>query len=172
MNISSTMEDYLETIFELESGDRHVRVKDIAQKMNVKLPTVTSMLNTLQNRNLVSHEKYDHVELTRKGRKVAKEIYRSHTMIKKFLMDILNIDAKTADEDACKMEHAVSAETLERIVKFMEFIEECPRGGSDWIENFARYHKHGRSEEKCLEHMKDFEKQYSAEIKKIEDKLT
>jgi DtxR family Mn-dependent transcriptional regulator len=172
MNISSTMEDYLETIFELESDNEYVRVKDIAHKMNVKLPTVTSMLNTLQKRSLVSHEKYDHVELTRKGRKIAKEIYRSHTMIKKFLMDVLNIDANTADEDACKMEHAVSSETLERIVTFMEFIEECPRGGSDWLKNFDRYHKHGRSDEKCLERMKDFEKQYSAEIKKIENKLT
>ncbi|MBN2688461.1 MAG: metal-dependent transcriptional regulator [Deltaproteobacteria bacterium] len=172
MNISSTMEDYLETIFELESDNEYVRVKDIAHKMNVKLPTVTSMLNSLQKRSLVSHEKYDHVELTRKGRKIAKEVYRSHTMIKKFLMDVLNIDAKTADEDACKMEHAVSSETLERIVTFMEFIEECPRGGSDWLKNFDRYHKHGRSDEKCLERMKDFEKQYSAEIKKIENKLT
>lgn len=170
-DISSTMEDYLETIFELERDKKYARVKDIAQKMNVKLPTVTSMLNNLQKRDLVSHEKYDHVELTRKGREVAREVYRSHTMIKKFLMDILKIDAKTADEDACKMEHAVSSETLERIVKFMEFIEECPRGGSDWLQNFVHYHQHGRSDEKCLERMKDFDKKYGAEIKKIENKL-
>ena len=165
------MEDYLETILELERENNHVLVKDIARSMDVKLPTVTSMLNTLQKRNLVSHEKYNHVELTGKGRKVAKEIYRSHTMIKKFLMDILNIDAKTADEDACKMEHAISSETLERIVKFMEFVEECPRGGSDWLQNFAQYHRYGRSDEECLERMKDFEKQYGAQIEKIENKL-
>lgn len=170
-NISSTMEDYLESILELEKSNKYVRVKDIAQKMHVKLPTVTSMLHTLQKRDLVSHEKYDHVELTRKGRKVAKDIYRRHTMLKKFLTDILNIDAEIADEDACKMEHAVSPGTMERIVKFMEFIEACPRGGSGWLKNFDNYHRDGHSDEKCLERMRDFEKQYSAEIEKLENKL-
>lgn len=165
------MEDYLETIFELERENKHALVKDIAQRMNVKLPTVTSMLGNLQKRDLVDHEKYNHVKLTRKGKKIAKEIYRSHTMIKKFLMDVLNIDATTANEDACKMEHAVSSETLERIVKFMEFIDSCPRGGSEWLQHFDNYYREGRSDEECLERMKDFEKQYSTEIKKIEDKL-
>jgi DtxR family Mn-dependent transcriptional regulator len=170
-DISATMEDYLESILELEKENKHAFVKDIAQRMNVKLPTVTSMLNTLQKRDLVIHEKYNHVELTQKGRKIAKEIHRSHTIIRKFLMHVLSIDAHTADEDACRMEHAVSSRTLERLVKFMEFIEECPRGGSDWLQNFDKYRKHGCSDEKCLEQMKNFEKKYVAEIKKIEDKL-
>jgi DtxR family Mn-dependent transcriptional regulator len=165
------MEDYLESILELEQSKQYARVKDIAQKMHVKLPTVTSMLNTLQKRSLVSHGKYEYVTLTRKGREIASEILRRHTILKKFLTDILNIDAATADEDACRMEHAVSPDTLERIVKFMEFIEACPRGGVDLLKNFDSYSRHEHSDEKRLEQMKNFEKQYSAEIKKLEKKM-
>jgi len=165
------MEDYLESILELEEANNHARVKDIARKMHVTLPTVTSMLNTLRKRNLVNHGKYEYVKLTRKGRLIARDIYRRHTILKRFLTDILHIDTKTADTDACRMEHAVSADTLERIVKFMEFIETCPRGGADWLKNFEHYHNHGPSEANCLERMKDFEKHYRTKIKKLEDKL-
>ncbi len=114
--LSSTMEDYLETIFNLEKSKKVVRVKDIAKEMEVKLPTVTSMMNTLSQRGLVNHEKYEYVELTAKGKRIAKDVYRRHVILRDFLTDILNIDKETAEEDACKMEHAVSPVTLERVV--------------------------------------------------------
>jgi len=169
--LSSTMEDYLETIFNLEKNKKIVRVKDIAQKMDVKLPTVTSMLNNLVERGLINHEKYEYVELTREGKRIAKDVYRRHVIFRDFLTGILNVDATTAEEDACKMEHAVSPVTLERFVMFMEFIESCPRGGSDWLQNFDEYIKHGRNENKCLKRMKDFERQYSTKIRKLENKI-
>ena len=169
--LSSTMEDYLETVLNLEKSKKFVRVKDIAQKMDVKLPTVTSMLNNLVERGLINHEKYEYVELTKKGKRIAKDVYRRHVIFRDFLTCILNIDPKTAEEDACKMEHVVSSVTLERFVKFMEFVETCPRGGSDWLLHFNEYQKHGRDEDKCLERMKYFEKRYGAEIKKLEDKV-
>jgi len=78
--LSSTMEDYLETIFNLEKNKKIVRVKDIAQKMDVKLPTVTSMLNNLVERGLINHEKYEYVELTREGKRIAKDVYRRHVI--------------------------------------------------------------------------------------------
>ena len=84
---------------------------------------------------------------------------------------LCSVDATTAEEDACKMEHAVSPVTLERFVMFMEFTESCPRGGSDWLQNFDEYIKHGRNENKCLKRMKDFERQYSTEIRKLENKV-
>jgi DtxR family Mn-dependent transcriptional regulator len=169
--LSSTMEDYLETIFNLEKVVKAVRVKDIAGKMKVKLPTVTSMLNTLGQRGLVNHEKYEYVELTREGESVAKDVYRRHVVFRDFLKGILKIDSKTAEEDACKMEHAISPLTLERFVKFMEFIETCPRGGSDWPFMFGHYLKYGRrDEDRCLKQMKTFEGKFSAEVKKLESK--
>ena len=169
--LSSTIEDYLETILNLEKNKKFVRVKDIAQKMEVKLPTVTSMLNNLVERGLINHEKYEYVELTKEGKRIAKNVYRRHVIFRDFLTGILNVDATTAEKDACKMEHVVSPVTLDRFVKFMKFIEACPRGGSDWLQNFDEYIKHGRNEDECLERMKHFEKQYGEEVKKLEDKI-
>ena len=168
--LSSTMEDYLEAIFNLEKDKKAVRVKDIAQKMDVKLPTVTSMLNALAGRGLVNHEKYEYVELTAKGKRIAKDVFHRHVVLRDFLSDILNVDAKTADEDACKMEHAVSPVTLDRFVKFMEFVEDCPRGGSDWLQRFDEYQQHGRVDDNCLERMKNFAKRYNARIEDLESK--
>ena len=169
--LSSTMEDYLEAIFNLEKDLKAVRVKDIAEKMMVKLPTVTSMLNTLVQRGLVNHEKYEYVELTKKGKRIAKDVYRRHVIFRDFLTGILNIDKKTAEEDACKMEHVVSPVTLERFVKFMEFVETCPRGGSDWLHHFDEYWQYGRIDDKCLKRMKSFAKQYNTRIKELESRI-
>ncbi|MDO9529183.1 MAG: metal-dependent transcriptional regulator [Syntrophales bacterium] len=166
--LSSTMEDYLEAIFNLEKSKKAVRVKDIAKEMEVKLPTVTSMMGTLAQRGLINHEKYEYVELTTKGKRIAKDVYRRHVILRDFLTDILNIDKETAEEDACKMEHAVSPVTLERVVKFMEFVENCPRSGSDWLQRFNDYQQHGRVDDKCLAQMKNFAEQYSARIKELE----
>jgi DtxR family Mn-dependent transcriptional regulator len=141
--LSSTMEDYLEAIFNLEKSKKAVRVRDIAKEMLVKLPTVTSMMGTLAQRGLINHEKYEYVELTKKGRRIAKDVYRRHVILRDFLIDILNIDKETAEEDACKMEHAVSPVTLERVVKFMEFVENCPDGGSEWLQEFDEYEQPG-----------------------------
>ena len=65
--LTPTMEDYLEAIFDLEKSKKFVRVKDIAKRMNVKMPTVTSMLKTLGGKNLVNYRKYEYVELTADG---------------------------------------------------------------------------------------------------------
>ena len=169
--LSSTMEDYLETVLNLEKDKKFVRVKDIAQKMDVKLPTVTSMLNNLVERGLINHEKYEYVELTKKGNRIAKDVYRRHVIFRDFLTGILNIDPKTAEEDACKMEHVVSPVTLERFVKFMEFVESCPRGGADWLLHFDNYIRRGRDDAECLKKMKGFVGRYKSEIKKLEDEM-
>ncbi|MEA1970928.1 MAG: metal-dependent transcriptional regulator, partial [Thermodesulfobacteriota bacterium] len=87
--LSSTIEDYLETILNLEKNKKIVRVKDIAHKMEVKLPTVTSMLNNLVERGLINHEKYEYVELTKEGKRLAKDVYRRHVIFRDFLTGIL-----------------------------------------------------------------------------------
>jgi DtxR family Mn-dependent transcriptional regulator len=156
LSLSPTVEDYLEAIFNLEKDKKAVRVKDIAQKMMVKLPTVTSMLNTLLQKELIRHEKYEYVELTEKGLNVAREVDRRHGILRSFLTDILKMDTGQAEEDACKMEHAISIATLEKLIQFIEFIEMCPRGGKEWLGYFEQYCGGDYRKEKCLKHMGDF----------------
>jgi DtxR family Mn-dependent transcriptional regulator len=143
------MEDYLEAIFNLDKSKKVVRVRDIAKRMNVKMPTVSSMLKNLNDRGLVNYEKYEYVELTKAGAKIGREMRRRHKVLFKFLTQILKIDNKTADVEACCMEHSLSLNTLDRVTEFMDFIQDCPRAGESWLKYFEEYRLHGHKPEKC-----------------------
>jgi DtxR family Mn-dependent transcriptional regulator len=165
--LTSVMEDYLEAIFDLDKEKRVVRVKDIAKRMDVKMPTVSSMLKTLGDRGLVHYEKYEYVELTRDGEKVGREMRRRHQILLKFLTEILRIDFQTADEEACKMEHTLSYETLDSLTDFMEFIQTCPRAGESWLQYFDEYRRHGRRPEKCRARSKTFSSEFENQLASI-----
>ena len=167
--LTPTMEDYLEAIFNLSKEKKVVRVKNIANRLGVKMPTVTNMLKTLSDRKLIHYEKYEYLELTERGISVGKETDRRHHVLRGFLTDILDIAPDTADEEACKMEHAVSSSTLDRFIDFMEFVQLCPRAGVSWLDRFEEYRLHGKDKEKCLEHMKEFANGFKGEIKAMEE---
>ena len=168
--LTPAMEDYLEAIFNLDREKRVVRVRDIAKRLGVRMPTVTSMLKTLSKRELVDYEKYEYLELTDNGRAIGREIHRRHCVLRSFLTDILNIDPEIADEEACKMEHAVSTSTLDKFVAFMEFVQSCPRAGVTWLDRFDGYTVQGRDRAKCLEHMKEFADGFKEKIDAMENR--
>ncbi|MBW1783430.1 MAG: metal-dependent transcriptional regulator [Deltaproteobacteria bacterium] len=167
--LTPTMEDYLEAIFNLGKEKRAVRVRDIAKRLGVKMPTVTNMLKTLNERGLIDYEKYEYLELTEQGADVGQEIDRRHHVLRSFLTDILGIDFDIADEEACKMEHAVSPSTLDEFVVFMEFIQSCPRTGENWLERFEEFRVHGKDREKCLKYMKAFSDGFEDRMKEIQE---
>lgn len=167
--LTSTMEDYLEAIFDLDQNKKVVRVKDIAKQMDVKMPTVTSMLKTLSDRGLVHYEKYEYVELTEEGALVGREMRRRHGVLLEFLTDILKIDYETADEEACKMEHSLSANTLDSLTDFMDFIQSCPRAGESWLQFFEEYRVHGRQPGKCVKRSQDFACEFSRRVDDMAD---
>ena len=136
------MEDYLEAIYRLEMQRGTVRVKDIAAAMAVKMPSVTSALQTLSQQGVLSYTRYRPVEFTPEGRRIAKGVYNRHQALREFLTDILQLDPKIAEEQACAMEHSVGSETLRRLLTLVDFIKRCPRGGDDWLK-----HLRGRWEE-------------------------
>ena len=154
--LTAAMEDYLEAILSLKREKKVVRVKDIARALGVRLPTVTSMLQSLRERGLVEHEKYEHVDLSPKGEELAEEISRRHRILKGFLEEVLGVDGEKAEEDACRIEHAISPETLERLVRFTEFVFLCPRSGREWLEQFQRFYKEGIPHEECATHIRAF----------------
>jgi DtxR family Mn-dependent transcriptional regulator len=95
---------------------------------------------------------------------VGKEMRRRHEVLRQFLTDILNIRPKTADEEACMMEHALSTATLNRLADFMEFIQICPRTGDSWLHFFEEYRKHGRRPEICQARSDDFSSDFSKQV--------
>lgn len=155
--LSESLEDYLEIIYELEQINKVARAKDIADKMGVKRGSVTSALKNLGERKLINYEPYNFITLTPAGKKIAKNVAYRHDVIKKFLMQVLQIDEKIAEPTACRMEHTVDKMTLERMVSFFDFIFSCPRAGEDWIQSFVKYCSAEKpaDQEKCNACIKD-----------------
>jgi DtxR family Mn-dependent transcriptional regulator len=118
--LSPSKEDYLKVIHLLNDQSIGVRVKDIAGKMDITMPSVSCAMKSLEKQGLVSHSRYDLVDLTPRGTRIAKAIYRRHCIISEFLSNVLEVDTEIADRDACVMEHHISSETLDKFVHFLE----------------------------------------------------
>jgi len=146
-----SMEDYLEAIAMLGGKERIVRVSQISRRLKVKMPSVTSALRKLSDQGLVEHERYGHIKLTPEGQRIGEDVIRRHEALSHFLIDALGIDQETAEEDACRIEHVISPLSLERIIKFVEFLKECPLGEAKFPGRYKYYLKHGVLPEECLE---------------------
>jgi Mn-dependent DtxR family transcriptional regulator len=114
-------EDYLETINSLIDEKGFAASVDIAERMNVSKPTVTSIVKKLHNQGYLVHEKYRGLKLTAKGKGLAEEMHRKHMLITRFLV-LFGVDEKVAREDAERIEHGLHAETLSRLEAFTEYM--------------------------------------------------
>lgn len=114
------MQDYLEAILELAEKEGVVRVSDIAAKRGIAKASVTQAMGTLANLRLIKQERYGPIELTPVGRQEAARIQRRHQLLYRFLVEILGVDAGTAQKDACMIEHVVSPLTLARLAEYLE----------------------------------------------------
>jgi DtxR family Mn-dependent transcriptional regulator len=149
--LTASMEDYLEAILIIGLEKKVTRVKDIAKHLGVKTSSVANAIRVLSEKELVHQEPYGYIELTQKGVLRAKEIYEKHKTLYKFFHEILGIDSKVAEQDACEIEHHIHNETLDRILKFIQLVETCPEGEPLWLSSFHYYVKHGKKPEHCQE---------------------
>ena len=120
--MTKSLEDYIEVVYVLIQEKRRARVRDIAGKLKVKMPSVVKAIGELKKLDLVAQEPYGDVELTAKGRRIATIILNRHNKIREFLMRI-GVSRRIADKDACLMEHILSAETM---VKIRDFLKKGP----------------------------------------------
>ena len=132
-DLSSNMEDYIEQIEFLSKKKKVVRVKDIAKSLNIKMPSVTSALQRLEEKNLINYERYGYVELTEHGKVLAERVSRRHSFLSQFFHDILRINKVRADKNACSVEHYLSPEACRQINKFIEFYRKEKKDGGPWI---------------------------------------
>ncbi len=167
--LSANMEDYLEAIFHISAEKQAARAKDIADRMAVNKSSVTGALRSLSEKGLVNYAPYDIITLTAKGKKRAAEIVRRHAALKEFFVKILLIDPDEAEEASCRVEHAVSKNIIDRLIRFVEFMEICPRGGKEWIKGFQRHCENGDTAKLCgdyiavcLEDLKKRERQMAS----------
>jgi DtxR family transcriptional regulator, Mn-dependent transcriptional regulator len=154
--LTASQEDYLEAIYHISAKKMASRAKDISKRLDVRASSVTGALRTLGKLGLINYAPYDLITLTPDGFVVAKEIVRRHQALELFLVDVLGVDQKEADEAACKMEHSVPKEIVDRFVKYAEYVDKCPKGGITWNSGFGYYCKHGCTEEDCEHCKSDF----------------
>jgi DtxR family Mn-dependent transcriptional regulator len=126
--IGRSGEDYLEAVLIIGRDKGAVRVKDVAERLGVTRPSVVAALSQLSRQGLVNHERYGGVELTPAGAARAAAVYRRHLLLFGFLRDHLGVSDSVARADACRLEHALSAETTERLERF---VEQRPAGAKE-----------------------------------------
>ncbi|MDA8405370.1 MAG: metal-dependent transcriptional regulator [Deltaproteobacteria bacterium] len=132
--LTSAMEDYLEVIYHLEQESRIARVRDIAKRLGVKMSSVSSALKILGARGLIRYDPHQFITLTDKGIFRAKEIVRKHEILKRFLSTVLQINDNVAEDNACRIEHYLDPEVINKLIRFLEFVQTCPVDQSRWME--------------------------------------
>ena len=118
MHIQESGEMYLETILVLTKKNQFVRAIDVGEYMGYSKPSVSRAIGLLKNGGYVTSDRDGHLSLTDEGRELAEKIYARHNILSRFLESI-GVSKETASEDACKMEHVISDESIEAIEKFI-----------------------------------------------------
>jgi DtxR family Mn-dependent transcriptional regulator len=124
--MSSPLEDYLETIYLLVQAQGFARVKDIAKARNVKAATISIALRKLAEGEFVNYERREYIGLTAKGEAAARRILTRHRLLARFFEEVLKMAPDAASDQACAMEHSLTDEAMDKMVRFFEFLGTCP----------------------------------------------
>lgn len=120
MAIHESGEDYLETILILHQKTGYVRSIDIATELGYSKPSVSRAMSILKEGGFINFAPDGQITLTEIGKQKAEEVYDRHLLLTGFLMDTLGVSKENAQEDACKIEHVVSCETVDKLREFVE----------------------------------------------------
>jgi len=113
-------EDYLEAVLAIHQDKGKVRTTDVALRLGVSKPSVNRGMKILMADGYIHQETYGDIELTEKGEIKASQVYFRHKTLTTFLSEMLGVDQKIAEQDACLIEHDISSETMEKLAIFMQ----------------------------------------------------
>lgn len=128
MNISKANEDYLEAIIMLGAPDRPIRSVEIAKHMDVSKASVNKAIAALKAKGLVKQQYYGDVELTDEGLALGEGVYKRHRYLTAFLNKAIGLSEEAAEEEACLMEHAISDDSFEKWVAYIDKLDIVPPG--------------------------------------------
>lgn len=148
-DLSASLEDYLEAIYHIIGDKQVARAKDISKRLSVNNSSVTGALRSLADKKLINYAPYEVITLTQLGEKAAKEVAQRHEALMDFFVNILCLEKTSAEEAACKMEHAMSRPILDRLVQYAAFVKSCPRAGDDWVNKFKEFCFKNEAEMDC-----------------------
>jgi len=126
---SQNQEDYLKTIYYIkEKANNNIKSVEIAKRLSVSKAAVSKMIRRLNDQNLIKISPYSTVSLTQKGERKAKILIRKHRLIEVFLVNVLKINKKKIHEEAHKLEHSFSDETIKKLDAFLGAPKFSPEG--------------------------------------------
>jgi len=126
--ISLTEENYLKALFSLSGETGDVNVNDLSKRLDIKMPTVTSMMKKLAEKKLVFYERYKPLRLTEKGKKEAGLIIRKHRLTEMFLVEKMGFGWENVHEIAEQLEHIQSVDFFEKMDQLLDFPTVDPHG--------------------------------------------
>ncbi len=159
-NLTPSLEDYLEVISNLIKQQKVARVKDIAEKVNVKLSSVTGAVKQLAKLGLVNYQPYQYITLTEKGEEEAEKISKKRKILKDFFIKVFGMKYTEAEEVACRFEHFLSSDLTKKFEKFNKFISSCPRTDENWLCRLKDYLNSDKREMDCVNCIEKFYKEY------------
>ena len=118
MKVQESAEMYLETILVLGNRSHSVRSIDIACELDYSKPSVSVAMKNLRENGYINIDQDGYITLTEKGKEIAETMYERHTLISDWLIR-LGVDKATAVDDACRMEHVISADSFDAIKKHL-----------------------------------------------------
>jgi len=127
MELTRSMENYLETLYRLRSHGI-VKTSDLSSRMNVRPASVTQMLKRLHEMGLVIYHPYMGAELTEEGREIAEMILRRHMILECFFHNVLGMDLESSYEEASRMKHELFGETEAALRRYLRNPSRCPHG--------------------------------------------
>lgn len=125
---SQTISRYLETIFYIDAEGERVKAARLAEWLGVSQPTAGATLQRMVRDGLVQISPSKDVSLTRKGRDAAEHVVRRHRVAERWLTDVLGLDWLRADEEAGRLEHALSEDVTNRLHRLLGEPVTCPHG--------------------------------------------
>ena len=123
MKVRESAENYLKAILILYEKFGYVRSIDVANELGVSKPSVSIAVKKLRSEGLVEIDEKYNLILTKDGLEYATSIFERHVILEKFLANVLEIDTKTAHNDSCRLEHVISAETLNKLKEIYDEVE-------------------------------------------------
>lgn len=113
--LTSGLEDYIEAIYIAQLNNIPLKGAELARKLNISRASVSEALAKLVSKNLIKYNSYETISLTPKGIEEAKNVYQKHHILKDFFETVLAISSDEAGENACKIEHIISENILEKM---------------------------------------------------------
>jgi len=147
--LTESLEKYLLAIYEIVKTNKAARVKDVANYLNIGMPSTSEAVKTLAERKFINYVPYGIITMTKKGQTKAQQKITRHKIISNFLEKVLMINTEKVQQEASQIEYSMNEDVLDKFVMFLDFMDNCSCKEPKWIKSYKYYSKNSSMPDKC-----------------------